>query len=597
MRRQRSELSRRLQSVSSLRAYPSAISAVIVVLACVRPAYASCPAEPTTQVYSDVWNTNQSATFALTNFSPCETLFVSLSATVNANIAPAAQVFLYGQTGTQLDFGQRVCPVSGACAVQVPTVGDTLGSPIRGAIGPKGLPASITLKVSGGVPKAGQAYFTYSLTIYRVPRPNYNTGGTTFGSAMALSGSPTLFGSFSPWGYSPYNEAQYFVIALAAGGTVQVSGEAEGAPSASSNLYVDVYDATQSLKQTIVGPSNFSRRRVFSSSVFTNTGQSQLFYLKVRAENGWLWDLEMTVATSQLTTTLTASTLTPTRGDQVTFTIVGAPAGAAISNWTYTPTNGSNPPISRGTATTLTWSGQLVDSGTASASVNGQTYTSQIVQVGARTGWATNPPAASTQLTGNSIDCSGGPKVLNDPPSPNDDLGGSCEHLVYTYGISASINDSGPNQGDRYVTSFSTTSTLYWYIISPPLQDQDPRPQFYMCKTGISPIIDVNVLIHGINRHEGGVQNSHFVDYVNAWSSTAGAYNYGVTAEAVVSELLSDSDFGLLKMGPAITAVQQNIADIMTQDGEPCAVNMNDTCTSVLGVVSYIDANGMCTVQ
>jgi hypothetical protein len=162
---------------------------------------------------------------------------------------------------------------------------------------------------------------------------------------------------------------------------------------------------------------------------------------------------------------------------------------------------------------------------------------------------------------------------------------------VYAYPPAPTINDGGPNQGYRYLTSFDTSSTAFWYVISPPLED--PGSQFYQCQTGISPIISVANLINGTNRHEGGSINSHFSVWSTEW--TAPENNYGIVAEKIVTGNVSDSAFSSA-VDDAMTIVSINIKDALDQLPEPCGVNMDDTCTTLMGAISFF-VNGACTTQ
>jgi hypothetical protein len=282
---------------------------------------------------------------------------------------------------------------------------------------------------------------------------------------------------------------------------------------------------------------------------------------------------------------------TITRGDTGTFTVKGAP-GATMSNWYFAPTapfGNVNRATGNGNAT---WTGTLVADGSARVHVvyAGTTYDlSKSMTVNPRSNWATTPPRSSTELSGDHLDCADGAQYPPNPPSSYDDrFGGSCPH--YQWSVTAPpIQDNGPNQGYRYATGLSLTDD-FAYIISPPLQD--PASQFYLCQTGVPPIISAADLIHGNRRHEGGLINSHFIEWANAW--TAPDNNFGTVAETIVSGNVADAVFLSSYVNPKMTVVAGNLYNAYLP--EPCAVNRDDTCTTIVGAISFI-VNGVCTIQ
>ena len=163
--------------------------------------------------------------------------------------------------------------------------------------------------------------------------------------------------------------------------------------------------------------------------------------------------------------------LSVTRGSNVTCSISNAPSGATYSNWKFTDSSSNTVTSSQ---TSSTWSGTIVTTGTVSVMVsapgsNSATATATIA-IAARSNFTF--AAASPTLEPNNSSPYGCALSVPSPPVPNSKLGLSCLNQPYAFNDTA-VNDSGPNQGYRYVTSVSNsyhgTPTGYYYVISPDL--------------------------------------------------------------------------------------------------------------------------------
>ncbi len=243
-----------------------------------------CPGGTSVTELSGSFSANGVSTHPIT-MAPCETIVIDVSGYGDPKKGAGLKVELFGETGVRLGDSNRAC--YGECVFQVPVLA---WSPFRGTRGPIGLASSI--RVTGSSVTAPP--LNYQLTITKVSRPGYNIGGLAFQDAPLLTNFPrTIYGSFYP------NEVgQYFRVRLAAGGTLQATGFAEGQQNYGSSLYVYLYrpDGTEVAKIVNGSPALYGRKP-FTSSVYMNfSPQPQEIYVRIFGSRFFpLLDLEMTI--------------------------------------------------------------------------------------------------------------------------------------------------------------------------------------------------------------------------------------------------------------------------------------------------------------
>jgi hypothetical protein len=281
-----------------------------------------------------------------------------------------------------------------------------------------------------------------------------------------------------------------------------------------------------------------------------------------------------------------------TRGSSTTCSVTNAPTGATFSNWSFKDSN--NNTVTSNT-TNSSWAGKMVTGGTISVKVtasSGLTTLSASVTVTNRSGFAFAAVTATSEPNGFSTAACGTLSVAS-PPQPGLELGLFCLQQVYSFN-SQSINDGGPNQGYKYITSISNsngnTSTASYYVVSP--DAADPNSTFskaqcgnYNASTNPNGFISQLHLITNIIRHESGNMNSHYAQYVAAQNNSAN--NLGTVAEQIVG-LPSDTNFSTTAndvLNPKLSLIGSS-----AQSPEPCSANYDGSVTPCVyqGGVNYI---------
>jgi hypothetical protein len=236
-----------------------------------------------------------------------------------------------------------------------------------------------------------------------------------------------------------------------------------------------------------------------------------------------------------------------------------------------------------------------VTSGTVSVMMTAggtSTTLTAAVTVTNRSGWPLTAVTATAEPNGYSGSSACGVMSVPSPPQNGGLLGLSCLQQAYSFNWQA-VNDNGPNQGFKYVTSFSssngTTATRYFYIVSP--DAANPNSTFaqaqcgnYNASTNPNGYISQPHLIANITRHESGSLNSHYSEYVSAQNSSAN--NLGAVAEQTVGTP-SDGNFS----GTLNSAIQSKEAAIQSaMNVEPCSANYDGSVTPCVfqGYVNYL---------
>ncbi len=279
-----------------------------------------------------------------------------------------------------------------------------------------------------------------------------------------------------------------------------------------------------------------------------------------------------------------------TRGDSATFTIQNASSQAQISGWQFT--DGTNT-VTRTTGTASTsWSGVMVTSGTVSVTVTagGRPFPlSKTTTVNARSGLAF-AAVSPTKVANGSDNGDGGTITTPNPPVSGGHLGEFYLRQKFSVQTTA-VNDSGPNQGFKYVSSlsnsFNNVSTGYLYVVPPDAENTastfyQSQCGNYNAQTNPSGFISGANLLAGIIRHESGPANSHYANYVAAQGDTAN--NLGVVGESQTgapSVTLDTFTNGVVTTLNGKVSVIAAAAQV-----EPCAVNRDASCV-FLGNVNF----------
>lgn len=218
---------------------------------------------------------------------------------------------------------------------------------------------------------------------------------------------------------------------------------------------------------------------------------------------------------------------TVTRGDSVTFRVVGSPV-TSFSNWRYEPTG--HPAIVRSeNINTDSWTGPLVLGGkakvvvivpgqqssipletTPAMTVNPRAWNSLAKQPVKVTGITPNPPGvfSTTNLGGH--------------------MGYSTWYLTATFDA-VKLDGDAPNKGLSYVTAIrhaEDAAVHFSYEIAP---DLEPGTTFYARQCGQGGFILGSVLRTNTYEHESGTQMGHYQQYRDKLAEAA--VNYAKYAE------------------------------------------------------------------
>jgi hypothetical protein len=189
---------------------------------------------------------------------------------------------------------------------------------------------------------------------------------------------------------------------------------------------------------------------------------------------------------------------------------------------------------------------------------------------------AVSPTPESNGFTGDGCTLN----VPSPPTKTGDAVGQFC--LAQNFiSQTAAISDNGPNNGFSYVTSVSNQSgnatTGYFYVISPDLQNTSSA--FYKAQCGnYNAQTNPNGFISGSNlladttRHESGIIQSHYENYVVA--QNAPSDNLGTVAEGMTG--LENAQ----TLANNVTAtLNQNVQSIQSATQvEPCSVQQDSNC-------------------
>jgi len=149
----------------------------------------------------------------------------------------------------------------------------------------------------------------------------------------------------------------------------------------------------------------------------------------------------------------------------------------------------------------------------------------------------------------------------------------------------ASVNDGGPNNGYKYVTSISPGAPnqpwAYYYVISLDLQNSSSAFSLAQCgnynaQTNPNGFISQPNLLANTTRHESGSTASHYAQYSAAVNNAAN--NPGTVAEQQVgAPVLTTSQF-VNNVTSALNSANANI-NSATKSPEPFGVNYNASGT------------------
>jgi hypothetical protein len=218
--------------------------------------------------------------------SPCETILGVLTVSDGGNGPSGIYVKLEFRNAAHatIDFNDASCQ---GCTIQTPRASI---APLRSTRGPEALPVYVRWNVGSNLSNVA-----YTLTLYRNPRPGYNTGGLSLADAPLLL--PQLGGIHASFDVDEI-AGQYFRVRLAANGALTVSGTGQPTTANSSGssfvakLYNSAGQEVASRTFAIMPPTtNFSRL------LFTNASSVPgEFYLRIYCRFQDLFNLEMTVS-------------------------------------------------------------------------------------------------------------------------------------------------------------------------------------------------------------------------------------------------------------------------------------------------------------
>jgi hypothetical protein len=266
--------------------------------------------------------------------------------------------------------------------------------------------------------------------------------------------------------------------------------------------------------------------------------------------------------------TLTVNSASVTRGSSVTFSIDNLGSGV-VSNWRFVSTHFGT--VSRGSDSSSTWPGTIVDSGTARVRVvrNGVAYDgprqSRSVTVQPRSFALVPVQYAETTTNGFTCQTTSGPVTVSVPvPIVNapENLARYCLELN-TGTVMSHITDGGPNHDFRYVSSRTAGSSQFVYLINPDLKDVNC--QFYLQQTGsFDPVLNPNGYISGDHlktnaiRHEVGQTQSHNSQFATSYSDPAN--NPGTAIEAELAGPGTDPSAFTTQVNAILTSKHGTIA-------------------------------------
>lgn len=266
-----------------------------------------------------------------------------------------------------------------------------------------------------------------------------------------------------------------------------------------------------------------------------------------------------------------------TRGGTATCTVSG-PSGTTVSGWKFIHAS-TNTVTVQSSATSLSWSGEMVASGTVQVTVDSESSPrSAPITVNNRTTLAftaVNP----TQSTGNSITCyNGSTATLASPPNASSDKGASCPNQAFSY-TTAQVNDGGPNNGYQYTASVSNANgnqpTQFDYIV---VTDLLSATTFYNAQCGTysstnsSGVIAGSELKQNVFDHEGGSVLSHWTEYVNAQNSSSN--NVGTALDQTVAKPGTTTTNYVTALNNAGSSAISRIETAVST--EPCNGSPND---------------------
>ena len=235
----------------------------------------------------------------------------------------------------------------------------------------------------------------------------------------------------------------------------------------------------------------------------------------------------------------------------------------------------------------------MVTSGTVYVTVSsggGSTQLPAPISVTNRSGFAFSSPSAT--LEGIPFTCPGnGPTLsISSPPSSTQtptgettgQLGAFCDLVQYTF--NAAAVSGGPNDGYKYVTSVTPTSTggvntAYYYVVSSDLQNSSSAFSQAQCgnynaQTKPSGYISQPNLLANTVRHESGAAQSHYAQYVAAMSNSSN--NVGVVAEQQVG---SPGTANQTFIDNVTATLNSKVQAILSATGvEPCGCNYDASC-------------------
>jgi hypothetical protein len=253
----------------------------------------SCPG-PTTEVHPNkTLGAQQNHTYPLT-LEPCQTIVAEISATVPNHPDAQASMNLVIKNGVNQNLATTNFLCTASCADQVPRNYSTAGPGwFPGYLGPSVRPVSLVVS-AGSFNWWATPPLTYTLTIRKMPRPGYNIGGSTFGTAPTIDLPDTVLASLHDW----ETNGQYWKIQLQPNETVTVVGMAMAHPTYGSAYSVRVFDSAFVDKKLLVSKVINGKTPFAATSTYTHTGaQAADYYVRARSGAWPTHDIVMTIGT------------------------------------------------------------------------------------------------------------------------------------------------------------------------------------------------------------------------------------------------------------------------------------------------------------
>ena len=240
------------------------IMAALILTAFADVAHAQTPPCPaaTTTVFTDggtPLGSGAERTFPI-NLQPCQTVSFSVNTSTTSFYGATLQFEVFNSDGTSGRLYWTTWAIYGPHSQHVPVTPPWLDT-LKGTRGLEGLPGRAVLRVTYGAPNV-----TYTITMTIQPRPNYNIGGVSFGTAPLISRAP-YYGSLHQ-----LEPGQYFKIRLNPQQSIYLSGELRGFDNYGAYYTAELFDSSGTSVKLLASGAAYGLVQLptVNPAVFTN---------------------------------------------------------------------------------------------------------------------------------------------------------------------------------------------------------------------------------------------------------------------------------------------------------------------------------------